>query len=272
MGGANSWRIPHTASDLIGGMNKRILHEERRPLIRSASDLLGPGLGPTAVQLLDWNDESTEFNGIFWSLAGAQNSPDPASAWMGTSFTNDDGYGYQELTEFRDAINQGEAPQQWIRTFSGAGGIRAYGTWSKVGSGTLRSVGVSIVTAGFGPTAATPVACASVTLPFPRNGRRYRATYTGYAQSDTAGGFTTTLLKHGLSATTTGTNILEMLLDHRTASRRGTVAGHGEFTYAGTDGATPYNVIAVFLGGGGNSSTIASATQPQYLSVDEIIP
>ena len=85
MGGQNSWRIPDDSmSDYMRQQEKRLLHEERRPLIRSAAALLGPGFAPFAVPLVDWNADETLFNGHFYSDAGAQNSPDILRAWIGT--------------------------------------------------------------------------------------------------------------------------------------------------------------------------------------------
>lgn len=76
MGGQNSWRTNITFTDWMRDIEKRILNEERRPSIRSASDLMGPGAGPYAILTVDWNADETTFNGWFYSEPGAQNSPD----------------------------------------------------------------------------------------------------------------------------------------------------------------------------------------------------
>jgi len=76
MGGQSSGRQLIDTDDWMRRIEKRLMHEERRPQIRTASDLMGPGLGPKAVQLFDWNDDITLFNGFFWSEPGpAQHSP-----------------------------------------------------------------------------------------------------------------------------------------------------------------------------------------------------
>ena len=49
MGGANSWRTAQDMPDWMREVEKRVLHEERRPNIRTASDLMGPGLSPYSV-------------------------------------------------------------------------------------------------------------------------------------------------------------------------------------------------------------------------------
>lgn len=131
MAGQNNGRDLITASDLIGNMGKRILHDERRPQIRTAADVLGPGLAPKAVQLLDWNDAATAFNGIFFSEPGANNSPDITRYWMGTVFANDKGSGFQRVVEYRGTVDI--RPQEWERTFLlTAGTTLSYGPWVRV--------------------------------------------------------------------------------------------------------------------------------------------
>lgn len=142
MGGTNNGRISITMDDWMRDMEKRVLHEERRPLVRSASDLLGPGLAPTAVQLLDWNDPATAFNGFFWTAPGAINSPDGNKSWMGFSVCNAIGDGYQMVYQytgwtypyvvsnalFNDPNNS--SPPQYFRTFNTPPGLqRSYGPW-----------------------------------------------------------------------------------------------------------------------------------------------
>ena len=43
MGGPNGWRIRRHRLDWMREQEKRVLHEERRPMVTTASDLLGPG-------------------------------------------------------------------------------------------------------------------------------------------------------------------------------------------------------------------------------------
>ena len=71
MGGQNGWRTNITFKDWMRDIEKRILNEERRPIIRAASDLMGPGAGPYAIETLDWNADETTFNGWFYSRPGA---------------------------------------------------------------------------------------------------------------------------------------------------------------------------------------------------------
>ena len=131
MGGANSWTQVDTAQDWMRQMEKRILHEERRPGIRSASDLMGPGVGPHSVWLNDWNASETTFNGFFHSDPGALNSPRVDGYWMGTSQATVEGYGLQRVTEYREAATWPGGT--WIRNFfTPPGAQRQFSAWALV--------------------------------------------------------------------------------------------------------------------------------------------
>lgn len=112
-------------------LEKRVLHEERRPQIRTAADLLGPGFGPYAVQISDWNAEETTFNGLWWSEAGALNSPDPAKQWMGNSEGNSDGTGTEHVVEVGPAA--ATPPAEYTRGFTSVAGGRSYAAWARTG-------------------------------------------------------------------------------------------------------------------------------------------
>lgn len=273
MGGSNSGRIEVNGLQVLTGMQKRIRQEERRPLIRTASDLLGPGLGPYAVRLMDFNDDAAVFNGLFYAEPGAQNGPDTNRYWMGQVIANADGYGYQRMAEFRAPADPLFAPVEYIRTFTSIGSARSYGTWLRVGSGTVKKVVSTTILANTGPTVGgTGLNCASAVVPYPYLNRTYRVTFNVEVQSDTAGGFTTFQLKYGVGAITGGTVFMESLLDHRVASRRILNQMTGEFVCPVADGTADFRVIVVFFGGAGASTTVASSTAPSYLLVDEIIP
>jgi len=106
---------------------------ERRPSINTAADLLGPGLGPQAVFISDWNGDETAFNGIFYSDVGAQNSPDSARRWMGMSMVDANGNGYQRIVEYNS--DDPELFAAWpgvvySRAFSSTDGVtRTYSVW-----------------------------------------------------------------------------------------------------------------------------------------------
>ena len=73
--------VAGSMDDWMRGQEKRVMREERRPRISSASDLLGPGFGPTATELTDWNAEEARFNGFFYSAGDAENVPLPGYYW-----------------------------------------------------------------------------------------------------------------------------------------------------------------------------------------------
>lgn len=131
MAGANNWRPNITAQDWMRSMEKRVLNEERRPLIRSAADLLGPGFAPYAVQVTDWDGDEAVFNGMFYSTAGLSiNSPDNGSDWIGMVLAEADGFGIQRVMEHRS--DNAETPiREYMRRFfdPGGGGTRAYSAW-----------------------------------------------------------------------------------------------------------------------------------------------
>jgi hypothetical protein len=114
-------------------MEKRMLHEERRPLVTSAVDLLGPGISPNSVEIQDWSQSETSFNGMFHSLPGSQNSPAGTRYWMGTSQATSDGYGFEQVVEYNGGTTP---PVSYIRTFSpGTTGQRVFSAWAQVATG-----------------------------------------------------------------------------------------------------------------------------------------
>jgi len=139
MGGQNSWRQAQTFTDLQRNTEKRVLSQERRPQIRTAADLLGPGIAAYAVEILDWNGDETAFNGFFFSGPGAINSPDPLNSkwYMGQTEATPDGFGLQWATEFRDIVGNVWPPRQFIRRFfdPGSAGTRSFSAWAENGDG-----------------------------------------------------------------------------------------------------------------------------------------
>jgi hypothetical protein len=137
------WRIPITFEDSWNQSQKRMMRQERRPAVTSASQILGPGAAPFAVQLEDWNEEGATFTGVFYSEPNAANSPDEEGGlpgdyyWMGETFgyTNEDGerWGYQRVTRIRVATDTaGAPPSGWVeyrRRFFAQGEQVAYTLW-----------------------------------------------------------------------------------------------------------------------------------------------
>lgn len=78
------WRPVIDGDDWMRHMEKSVMHEERRPRIQQASDLLGPGMGPHAMALEDWNAPEAQFNG-FWLADNARHGPNPNGLFLGVT-------------------------------------------------------------------------------------------------------------------------------------------------------------------------------------------
>lgn len=97
--------------------DKRLLRQERAPRFYHASDLLGPGFGPTATELLDWNADEAAFNGFFWSLADSLHSPNNAVQWAGLAIAEDENIrGVQVVWQ----AEPGNAPAMFVRRWDEA--------------------------------------------------------------------------------------------------------------------------------------------------------
>jgi hypothetical protein len=108
-------------------MERRLAALERRPALHTAAQLLGPGIAPVATLTADWSDEATLFNGMFYSLPGAQHSPDSDRGWIGWSLVDADGSGYQRVASYGSDPSPGEA---FTRGFTSAvGASRTFSAW-----------------------------------------------------------------------------------------------------------------------------------------------
>lgn len=144
MGGQNSQRIDHTFDGWMRDVEKRSLNQDRRPEIRSASDLLGPGFSPYSVEIRDWNDDATAFNGMYHSTPGALNGPDDTSFWMGRTQGTTDGFGLQRVCQYA-GIDGDARGEEWERRFFAPGAADiAYSSWALVSD--TRYIGESIMT------------------------------------------------------------------------------------------------------------------------------
>ena len=126
-------RHPDNMSDWMNQRIKREMHEARRPQITKASDLLGPGFGPFAIETRDWNSDAVAFNGFFFSEdgTGVLNSPDPEMIWLGLTIAAPHGHGVQQL--FSHSMPVAGTPMRFIRTFhSTTTQIRTYAPWTEL--------------------------------------------------------------------------------------------------------------------------------------------
>lgn len=278
MGGQNNGRQSITMDDWMRDVEKRTMHEERRPQIRTASDLLGPGIAPRTVQLLDWNDEITLFNGFYFSAPGALHSPDPAKWWMGYSLAEESGTGYQKVYEYRGQTDDTKMAS-WVRRFiTLAGQLRSFGPWIDAtasggggggGGGTSEPhrVGTSVTTTVPPTNATSGYADSGLALSFVANGTKtYRVTCVHNLRGTTAGMRMIVVVQDG----TTDVYVSVMQQD-ATISTRTT----RQFSFDFIPSAGVHNLKAVFAVSGGTAGTItfdAGPTYPASLVVDDINP
>lgn len=122
-----NWPHPDDDPELyLRHQEKRIANEQRRPMVRKASDILGPGFAPFATQLIDWNADEAAFNGYFWSDTGALNTPVGVgvSVWMGITISSGT-IGFQQVWEVSPGTMT-EKKRVWALT----SGVRVYGAWA----------------------------------------------------------------------------------------------------------------------------------------------
>lgn len=137
-------------------------------------------------------------------------------------------------------------------------------------SGTVRRLGASYLYTNTTNTPSMYVVC-SFTIPYPVAGRVYQARGLCTILPNTAASDSDMILSHGLSATTGGTDMMFYNTFHPTASKVYGYTIFGEFTYAGTTGDTPYNVVLKVDPHAGSAYTVASAGAPSILIVDEVL-
>lgn len=100
---SQNWAIPQTAEEYFSQQAKRQGQEERRPQIRKASDLLGPGVAAFAVEIDDFSGDIAAFNGFFIAPPGAANSPDNTKWWIGQTIATQADGGTQMFSTFQSA-------------------------------------------------------------------------------------------------------------------------------------------------------------------------
>ena len=129
---ATNWRIPGNFEDWMRTMEKRMTSLERRPVVTTPQDLMGPSLGPWAVTMTNLNSDEAAANGMWYLPPDAENGPDPAWGWLGWTVAQTYYWGLQVAIQAHDtsgALATGSGAQ--IRRFlipSGEVG-RIYGSW-----------------------------------------------------------------------------------------------------------------------------------------------
>lgn len=95
-----NWSIPTDMLDFMNQSEKRLGNEERRPVVKSPVDLLGPGFagGPLCTPMTDFNDKNFWFNGMYYAPKGTLNGPN------GTVTIDAIDYPYNTTTEGKDCL------------------------------------------------------------------------------------------------------------------------------------------------------------------------
>lgn len=127
------WTIPTDAGQYFLRQQKTLDMEQRRRGVTKAGDLLGPALGPYAVQIDNLDGDVGAFNGMWIAAPGTLGSPDEDHWVAGYTIANQANGGYQYASLYLPT----DAPHiAWERGWSvipGSGGVRAYSDWTIVG-------------------------------------------------------------------------------------------------------------------------------------------
>lgn len=132
MAGSNNWRIPANFEDWMRNMEKRVVSIERRPVVQSAKDVMGPSLGPWAVNITDLDSDVAAQNGMWYSGVGATNTPDIAYGWMGWTVAQSIPWGIQVAVKMNTSAGAlASGSDHRLRRFLVPGGHvgRIYGVW-----------------------------------------------------------------------------------------------------------------------------------------------
>lgn len=126
-----NWRTEVNAQDFFGNQKKQASLDNRRPVIRKPSDLVGPGIAANAIRLDDFNDHLATYDGFFSADVGALNAPNSTDAFVGTVTSDADLGGVQT---FAGLTTQAAYQRVFNRNPSDEATIY-WGSWEVIGSG-----------------------------------------------------------------------------------------------------------------------------------------
>lgn len=98
MSGVEDYRPEEDAFDYLRNQRKKSELADRRPVIRKASDLVGPGIAPAATRVSNWNDMLALYNGFYSSPVGVYNAPNTTEQFVGVVTQDGEFGGTQTLT------------------------------------------------------------------------------------------------------------------------------------------------------------------------------
>lgn len=132
MSGQQNWRTEVDALDYFQHQKKQAAVENRRPVIRKPSDLVGPGIGANATKITDFNDTLATFDGYFGAAAGAANAPTAGQGYVGF-VTSDSDLGGMQL--FYGMSDGGTYKRLFQRSGADPTAV-SWGTWKAEPSNT----------------------------------------------------------------------------------------------------------------------------------------
>lgn len=101
---SQNWRTETNAEDYFGHQKKQLQVADRRPVIRRADQLVGPGIASTAVRITDFNDLLAQFNGFFSTLDDVLNGPAVEQYYVGTVVSDSELGGVQAFYGMENGI------------------------------------------------------------------------------------------------------------------------------------------------------------------------
>lgn len=125
MGEHQNWRTELDAGDYFLHQKKTLQVADRRPVIRSASDLVGPGIAGSAIRVTDFDNLLATFNGYYSSEPEANAAPNTTDAFIGYVVMDDTLGGRQVFTSL---MTGEEFTRVFLRNPSDASSI-VWGQW-----------------------------------------------------------------------------------------------------------------------------------------------
>lgn len=147
MSGEQGWRTPVDAYDYLSHKQKQNDLADRRPVIRKAADLVGPGIGSQAVALADFNDLLATYNGYYAGVTAAANAPTNSEGYVGFTVMDANQGGVQTFT----GMTSGRTYRRLFRRNPSDLDSIFFDAWKEVGAG----VPIGVVVPFAGPAAPT---------------------------------------------------------------------------------------------------------------------
>lgn len=124
MAGEQNWRPETRAEDYFGNQQKTLDMNNRRPVIRRAADLVGPGIDSSAVRITNFNDPLATFNGYYSAEPTAKNGPTAAERVVGFTVMDTEFGGVQTFTGLATKT-------RWTRVFTRRAGDTTKIDWGQ---------------------------------------------------------------------------------------------------------------------------------------------